>query len=128
VVRNGHQSGFFERTGQGGVTTDRAQWLAQVESGQMRYLSVRRCQTTIRLCHDTALVTGLVDIEVMTPSTGCEPEHNRSVFTPVKLARGGLQHIKQPRRPRASPAKTPREHANSDTHNAAMRQKEIVTQ
>ncbi len=45
----------------------------------MRYLSVRRCQTTIRLCHDTALVTGLVDIEVMTPSTGCEPEHNRTL-------------------------------------------------
>jgi uncharacterized protein (TIGR02246 family) len=72
------------RTGPGGVTTNRAQWLAQVESGQIRYLSVRRCQTTIRRYQDTAVVTGLVDIEVMKPSTGRELEHNRTLRVYVR--------------------------------------------
>jgi uncharacterized protein (TIGR02246 family) len=72
------------RTGPGGVTTNRAQWLAQVESGQIRYLSVRRCQTTIRRYHDTAVVTGLVDIEVMKPGTGRELEHNRTLRVYVR--------------------------------------------
>jgi uncharacterized protein (TIGR02246 family) len=72
------------RTGPGGVTTNRAQWLAQVESAQIRYLSVRRCQTTIRRYHDTAVVTGLVDIEVMKPSTGRELEHNRTLRVYVR--------------------------------------------
>jgi hypothetical protein len=72
------------RTGPGGVTTNRAQWLAQVESGQIRYLSVRRCQTTIRRYQDTAVVTGLVDIEVMKSGAGRELEHNRTLRVYVR--------------------------------------------
>lgn len=72
------------RTGPGGVTTNRAQWLAQLESGTIRYLSVRRCQTTIRHYQNTAVVTGLVDIEVVKPSTGRELEHNRYIRVYVR--------------------------------------------
>jgi hypothetical protein len=72
------------RTGPGGITTNRAQWLAQVEGGQIRYLSVRRCQTSIRRYRDTAVVTGLVDIEVLKPGTGREVEHNRTLRVYVR--------------------------------------------
>lgn len=79
------------RTGPGGVTTNRAQWLGQLEGGQIRYLSVRRCQTTIRNYQNTAVVTGLVDIEVIKPSTGRELEHNR--YTRVYVREEGAWRL-----------------------------------
>jgi hypothetical protein len=72
-----HLAGEVSRTGPGGVTTDRQQWLAQVKSGQIRYLSVRRCETMMRAYGSSVIVTGLVDIEVEKPVTGRELEHNR---------------------------------------------------
>ena len=76
------------RTGPGGVLTNRDQWLAQIRSSDIRYLSVARCETEVRVYGDTAIVTGLVDIEVDKPATGREMEHNRYTRTYV-LKDGG---------------------------------------
>lgn len=76
------------RTGPAGMVTNRAQWLAQIEAGQIRYLSVRRCETRIVFYPNTAVVTGLVDIEVEKPVTGREIEHNRYTRTYVQTAAG----------------------------------------
>jgi uncharacterized protein (TIGR02246 family) len=76
----------LSRIGPGGVMTNRDQWLAQIRTADIRYLSVVRCETSIRFHANAAIVTGLVDIEVEKPGTGREMEHNRYTRTYIRQA------------------------------------------
>lgn len=76
----------LSRIGPGGMMTNRDQWLAQIRTADIRYLSVVRCETSIRFHGNAAIVTGLVDIEVEKPGTGREMEHNRYTRTYIRQA------------------------------------------
>jgi ketosteroid isomerase-like protein len=65
------------RVGPSGRVSTKPQWLEQIAGGQIRYLSVTRCDVRMRRYDGVAVVDGLVDITVQRPSSDPEPEHNR---------------------------------------------------
>ena len=82
-----HLTDDATRTGPSGELTRRTEWLAQIASGAIRYLAVRRSEPDIRLYGDVAVVTGVVAIDVMKPGLGKVEERNR--YLRVYLRRGG---------------------------------------
>jgi ketosteroid isomerase-like protein len=65
------------RTGATGVLTPREEWLAQMRRGAIRHGAVRRPPPAIRIHGDTAIVTGLVQLQVARPGAAPAIERNR---------------------------------------------------
>jgi ketosteroid isomerase-like protein len=74
------------RTGPSGTITTRQQWLDSIDRRDIRYLSVKRRETSLRFYGDVAVVTGLVDIQVEKPGTGPVNELNRYLRVYVRQA------------------------------------------
>jgi uncharacterized protein (TIGR02246 family) len=67
----------FTRTPPTGLITTKAQWLDLLRTGKQRYLSVERTETDVRLFGDSAIVTGIIAIQVERAATGLDILRNR---------------------------------------------------
>ncbi len=67
----------FTRTPPTGILNTKAQWLESVRNNSLRYVSVERTDTDVRLFGDSAIVTGIVTIETVKPDTGQTVARNR---------------------------------------------------